>query len=233
MRFLMSATHPNTVQQTPSGKNPGARTSGAQRGREHRSWSRLGVPAGLAVLCLWALIAFSGFVRDVDALAAPSPVSADAIVVVTGGSARIEVALQLLQDGAARRLLISGVNSSTDVATLVMRTQADPALFECCVDLDHEALDTAGNAREAAAWASEHGFASLLVVTSSYHIPRTTREMAQLLPGVDLVPFPIDPATNTQRASAQEPSSWPVSLLAREFVKLQLARVRHLVGSAG
>lgn len=184
-------------------------------------------------LAVWMLIAFADFIRDVNALTAPAPVDADGIVVVTGGSARIEVALQLLQDGAAQRLLISGVHDTTDAATLVRRTQADPALFACCVDLDHAALDTAGNARETARWAQEHAFDSLLVVTSAYHIPRTTQEIARLLPGVELIPFPIDPATGNQYATAQNNGSWPVALLAREFMKLQFARVRHLVGASG
>ncbi|MFK7792450.1 MAG: YdcF family protein [Devosiaceae bacterium] len=201
--------------------------------RKRRVAPRLAGTVLLGGALVWALISFAGFIRDVNALAAPSPVTADGIVVVTGGSARIEVALQLLQDGAAQRLLISGVHNQTDAAILARRTHTDPSLFDCCVDLDHAALDTAGNAREAANWAQSHGFSTLLVVTSSYHIPRTTREIEHLLPGVDLVAFPIDPASETQRAVARQSSSWPVSLLAREFMKLQLARMRHLVGAIG
>ena len=180
---------------------------------------------------VWAMVAFADFVRDVNALSAPGPVTADGIVVVTGGSARIEVALQLLADGAAERLLISGVHDMTDASSLVQRTQADPALFACCVDLDHAAMDTAGNAREAAAWAQQHNFSSLLVVTSAYHIPRTTQEIARQLPGVELIAFPIDPARDNQRAVRQESNPWPGALLAREVMKLHLARVRHLGGT--
>lgn len=203
------------------------------RRRKRTVAARLAMTATLGGLAALSLVAFADFVRDVNALAAPSPVEADGIVVVTGGQARIEVALQLLEDGAAQRLLISGVHDTTSATTLVARTHADPSLFDCCVDLDRAAMDTAGNARETAAWAQEHEFSSLLVVTSAYHIPRTTREIARLLPGVELIPFPIDPAADNQRAIAQESSSWPVSLLAREFMKLQLARMRHLVGAAG
>lgn len=193
---------------------------------------RLGVTALLGGAVVFVIIAFANFVRDVNALSAPNPVRADGIVVVTGGQARIEVALQLLEDGAAQRLLISGVYDSTDSSMLAQRTQVDTALFDCCVDLDHAALDTAGNAREAARWVTEHGFTSLLVVTSAYHVPRTTNEIARLLPGVELIAFPIDPTADNQRASAQVVNSWPVSLLVREFTKLQLARLRHLVGAA-
>lgn len=201
-----------------------------KKARPHAA-SRLALTALTGALAVWLMVAFAGFVGSVNALSVPTPARADGIVVVTGGSARIEVAIQLLEDGAAERLLISGVHDSTDAATLVRRTRTDPALFECCVDLDHAAMDTAGNAREAANWAREHGFQSLLVVTSAYHIPRTTREMARLLPGVELIAFPIDPGTGDHRAASSQSSSWSIALLAREFAKLQLARIRHLVGS--
>jgi uncharacterized SAM-binding protein YcdF (DUF218 family) len=150
---------------------------------------------------------------------------------VTGGAARIEVALQLLSQGAATRLLISGVHEATDATTLVARTRSDPQLFDCCVDLDHAALNTIGNARETADWARAHDFSSLLIVTSAYHVARTTLEIGALLPGVDLIAFPIDPAMEDQRAVAEQASSWPMSLLAREFAKLQLSRLRLWVGT--
>ncbi|GAB5509835.1 MAG: YdcF family protein [Hyphomicrobiales bacterium] len=200
-----------------------------KRSRPHAA-SRLALTAVAGALAVWLMVAFAGFVGSVNALSVPAPARADGIVVVTGGSARIEVALQLLADGAAERLLISGVHDSTDAATLVRRTRSDPSLFDCCVDLDHAAMDTAGNARESANWAREHDFQSLLVVTSAYHVPRTTREMAQLLPGVELIAFPIDPGTGDHRAAGSQSSSWSIALLAREFAKLQLTRIRHLVG---
>lgn len=203
------------------------------RRRKRAIASRLGATALLGGMAVFAFVAFADFVSQVDALSAPNPAAADGIVVVTGGADRIEVALQLLSDGAAERLLISGVHDQTTARSLVTRTQADPALFDCCVDLDHDALDTAGNARETARWAQEQGFSSLLVVTSAYHIPRTTSEIARLLPGVELIPFPIVPEEDERTAVAQSDMSWPVGLLAREFMKLQLSRVRHLVGTTG
>lgn len=222
----------DSADQTGSDRTDGP--TGAQRERKRtrpHAIYRLALTALAGGLAVWLMVAFAGFVGKINALAVPSPASADGIVVVTGGSARIEVALQLLEDGAAERLLISGVHDNTDATMLVRRTQTDPALFDCCVDLDHAAMDTAGNAREAARWAQEHDFQSLLVVTSAYHIPRTTREMARLLPGVELIAFPIDPATGDYRASGNQSASWSITLLAREFAKLQFARIRHLVGS--
>ncbi len=198
--------------------------------RRPASYARWAIGVSIGLMLLFGLVTFSDFVRGVNALSAPTATAqADGIVVVTGGQARIEVAVQLLENGAAERLLISGVHDGTSAASLVARTQVDADLFGCCVDLDRAAMDTAGNAREAASWSREHGFDSLLVVTSAYHMPRTTLEIERLLPDVDLIAVPIDPATETQRADGGPVNTWPMRLLAREFVKLGLARVRHLV----
>jgi len=54
--------------------------------------------------------------------------------------------------------------------------------FECCVDLDYTAVNTIGNAVETRRWALNHGFHSLVVVTSNYHMPRAMLELSHQLP---------------------------------------------------
>ena len=44
------------------------------------------------------------------------PPHADAIVVLTGGPERVDIALRLLSTGAADRLLVSGAGEKTDLA---------------------------------------------------------------------------------------------------------------------
>ena len=61
----------------------------------------------------------------------------------------------------------------------------------CCVDLDYSALNTYGNAVQTRRWALEHGFHSLIVVTSAYHMPRALAELAHQLPDVALIPYPV------------------------------------------
>ena len=168
---------------------------------------------------------YARFVNTVQALAPPQAPRADGIVVVTGDSNRIEAGLFLLVEGHAERLLISGVHPATSASMLANITGARMELFECCVDLDRAALDTAGNARETRAWADEHGFSSLIVVTSSYHVPRTLAELRAVLPGTELIAYPVDPYAN-ERAGGRQ--GWPIELLVREYAKLTLARLRRL-----
>jgi uncharacterized SAM-binding protein YcdF (DUF218 family) len=63
--------------------------------------------------------------------------------------------------------------------------------FACCVDLDHSATNTIGNAIETRRWAKARGFKSLIVVTSNFHMPRAMAELAHQLPDVALEPFPV------------------------------------------
>src|SRR4051794_26370041 len=117
--------------------------------------------------------------------------NADGIVVLTGGASRIADAIELLAAGHGKRLLISGVHratSSAEIARLIPRYQR---LVSCCVDLDHSAINTVGNAVETRRWVRDQGFASLIVVTSAYHMPRTMAELARQLPDTMLVPFPV------------------------------------------
>jgi len=147
----------------------------------------------LIVLLLLAIYTggFLYFVQSIPRTAPKSP-RADGIVALTGGHARLDTAVELLESGAARRLLITGVFETTTKEDLEHRVHGG-ARFECCADIDYTAEDTHDNAEQAAAWASAHGYRSLIVVTARYHMPRSLREFSALMPGVRLVPYPVEP----------------------------------------
>ena len=95
--------------------------------------------------------------------------------------------------GKAKRLLISGVHTKTTRDELSKQEPAAAHLFECCIDLDRRAQNTADNATETRSWVGQQGFASLIVVTSSYHMPRTLVELERVLPRVTLLPYAVVP----------------------------------------
>lgn len=118
---------------------------------------------------------------------------ADGIVVLTGGDNRIVAGVKLLSEGRGKRLLISGVNRKTRREDIQRISGLDVRSFTCCVDLGYEALDTVGNADETRTWANSNGYKRLLVVTSSYHMPRSLAELALAMPGVELLPHAVTP----------------------------------------
>src|SRR6185437_753388 len=118
---------------------------------------------------------------------------ADGIVALTGGDARVDAAVALFEGGAGKRLLISGVNKISSKQELKQISNGGKR-FDCCADIGYSAEDTYGNAEETAAWTAKHRFRSLIVVTASYHMPRSLRLFHALMPGVRLIAYPVEPA---------------------------------------
>jgi uncharacterized SAM-binding protein YcdF (DUF218 family) len=116
---------------------------------------------------------------------------ADAIIVLTGGQARIDAAVDLLKAGKGKRLLISGVNPATSPEDIQRFVGADEELFACCVDIDRLAADTVGNAMESAKWMSAHAFGSAILVTNNYHMPRSMLEMRRFGADANILPYPV------------------------------------------
>ncbi|MGD9656728.1 MAG: YdcF family protein [Methylocystis sp.] len=138
------------------------------------------------------LFGFAGFALSLPRAEFAVPARAEGIVALTGGSDRVLDAATLLASGQARRMLITGVNRATRSAVIAKILPVSRQLFDCCVDLGYQALDTAGNAKETRAWARQHNITrTLIVVTSNYHMPRALVEISAALPDVELYPFPV------------------------------------------
>jgi len=160
-------------------------------------WRRL----FLAVVLIAVVAPIGGFIWFTSQIATQAPAHAslthaDGIVVLTGGQTRIEESFSLLRDGKGARLLISGVDNSTDKEGLRARVGGDQndqagQAFDCCVDIEHVASDTQGNAAAAAKWANDNGFDSLIMVTSAYHVPRAMLIFKAHMPDLTLTAYPV------------------------------------------
>jgi uncharacterized SAM-binding protein YcdF (DUF218 family) len=111
----------------------------------------------------------------------------DAIVVLTGGPKRIDRGLDLLEAGRAKRMLISGVARTVRPIELATQTGRDPKLFDCCVDLGRESVDTRSNAEETSRWLARHKFKTVRLVTTDWHMPRARFELARRVEDVEIL----------------------------------------------
>jgi uncharacterized SAM-binding protein YcdF (DUF218 family) len=101
----------------------------------------------------------------------------DAVVVLTGGSGRLERGFEIVERGLARRMLISGVERTVRPVELAAAYEVDPRLFECCVVLGRESFDTRSNADEVARWVERRRIRSIRLVTNDLHMPRARYEL--------------------------------------------------------
>ena len=105
----------------------------------------------------------------------------DAIVVLTGGPGRIDRALERLEAGDAKRLLISGVAREVKPHELAIQYKRPQSLFDCCVALGFEAEDTRSNATEVATWVARRNYRSIRLVTTDWHMRRAEYELGRAL----------------------------------------------------
>ena len=168
---------------------------------------------GIVAVILW----FAWFV-----LAVPGPlgtgVRTDGIVVLTGGPGRVARGIELMQAKSAKRMLISGVDPAVRKVELAVEYEVPRALFDCCVDLGREAIDTRSNAEETAAWIRRNRYKSIRLVTASDHMRRAQIELeARVGDDAEIVPDAV-------------PVERPLTPMLREFAKFALRRAATFVG---
>ena len=171
----------------------------------------------LAVLLLW----IAGFVAFMLTLPDPAPLDekTDGIVVLTGGPGRLARGVEVLREGSAERLLVSGVDPVVRPVDLATELEVDQRLFECCIDLGKRAADTAGNGAEIAAWARTRGYSSLRVVTAADHMPRALIELERRLENrVRILPDAV-------------PVAGGIKSLLREYTKFSARRIAEAVAT--
>jgi uncharacterized SAM-binding protein YcdF (DUF218 family) len=174
------------------------------------------IARALSVVVLAWCLGFAAFT-----LLLPGPLegnTTDAVVVPTGGTGRIDRGFQLMREHQAKRMLVTGVGQGVRPVDLAHAFRASPRLIACCVDLGAEAVDTRSNAAETAAWVQKHGYRTVRLVTSDWHLPRARMELAAALgPGVVVLGDGV-------------PGSPRLGVLVNEYNKLLLRRVALWLG---
>lgn len=127
----------------------------------------------------WAM----GFLWFVVAL--PRPVdgmTTDAVIVPTGGAGRIPRGLEVLDQGLADKMLVSGVDPEVRPGEFAAEFNVEAEQMACCVTLGFAAVDTRSNAAETAKWVAQNEVRSLRLVTTDWHMRRAAGEIERTLP---------------------------------------------------
>lgn len=199
-----------------------------QRQRGIRAWLRLlalllaGPALGYAVGLIW-------FAESIPREASDDGATTDAIVVLTGGVARVRTGIELLSQNRARKLFVSGVYRGVDVQELLRTQRQAPEALECCIVLGYSAESTMGNAAETKAWMEKEGYRSVRLVTASYHMPRSLIEFRRAMGDTRIIAHPVAPEAFRRDAWW----AWPgtLRLVIGEYHKLIAAVLRPYLGN--
>jgi uncharacterized SAM-binding protein YcdF (DUF218 family) len=138
----------------------------------------------VGLLLLAPVAGFSLFLADVQRSTGNKPEKADVIVTFSGDPRRIQVAVKLLKNGLGRQLIIVGQDNQQEVELL---RKGNHSLFACCVKVDHSSTNTAQDAELASKLIDRPTINSILLVTSSFHLPRASNELKHVLPDTRIV----------------------------------------------
>lgn len=141
----------------------------------------------LLVLILVVLsVLFVDFVYKTFSLT-PRDVKTDAIVVLAGGRGRVEEGIRLYRAGQAKKLFLIGVDPSVKKRELYRGEGAGN------VYLEQASRNTLENAIYARDLIMRHKVGSIKLITSRYHMKRSTILFRNALPGdVAIYPHPVD-----------------------------------------
>lgn len=191
--------------------------------------------AVLFVLTAW-LGGLYAFTKRLDMPPAPPLIEADAIVVLTGGSNRLQQGFELLDKGFGRQLFVSGVYQGVEVRELLdlmrgeslpLTTDDDKKRIAQKVVLGFDANDTIGNAEETANWMRQQGYKTFYLVTANYHMRRALLEFAQKAPDLAPIAYPVIPdgldMANWWRNKTHR------MLIIREYMKFLFVHARSWV----
>ncbi|MEM6681439.1 MAG: YdcF family protein [Pseudomonadota bacterium] len=178
------------------------------------------VSIGLAICALGVLGNYVVFrarqhtYADASRLMLTSDVSTPETVVLTGGSKRIKLALELLRDGRTDHVFISGVGQKYSKAKLPAVPGLTEEMRACCISLGFSARNTTENGAESAAWLKQRGARRVFLITADFHMPRAMLELQRAAPNITIMPITV----RQPRKALQH---------AAEFVKYS-ARMLHL-----
>jgi uncharacterized SAM-binding protein YcdF (DUF218 family) len=145
----------------------------------------------VALLLLAYLLGYAAFAVMLPRAAGEE--RTDAVVVLTGGTGRLDRGFELIGAERAQRLLVSGVERTVRPQELAAAYDLPIALFDCCIDLGRESFDTRSNADEVARWMDENGFTSMRLVTNDWHMPRARYELRRRLPDtISILPDAVE-----------------------------------------
>lgn len=180
----------------------------------------------ISIAVIIFFISFLSFIIKFSNIPYDNTKIADAIIVLTGGHARLTQGIKLLEENKGQRMLLSGVNKNISNKSIISALGLRNDELIKRVDIGRCALNTAGNAIETALWVNKYNYKSIYIVTNDYHMLRSLLELKMVLPNKILYPAPIKDYNSTQQLWHHLSFKQFINLIA-EFFKYIRTNIKY------
>lgn len=176
------------------------------------------------LICAAWLFSFVFFLWQINSFRQVVLTKPEAIVVLTGGSNRIEEGLDIMSKYGCQNLFISGVNRDVSRHDILGRIQKNSNVRECDLELGYTARNTHENAQEVITWLKRRQYKNIVLVTAHYHLPRSLLEFKAMAPELEITPYAVYP--NLEYKTDTDSTNKRIFLVLREFHKYLFVWIR-------
>ena len=170
------------------------------------------------------LIGLIFFNRCINSYIIDDSTHTDAVIALTGGRNRIPEAVNLLNQGKADKLFISGVQKDISLKEIASRKDVIIST-DREITVDNKSKNTIENAIETTQWIEKNDIKSIRLVTSNYHIPRSLEEFKANNKNITILIHPV----YSEKVSPNLFKNWGTfSLIASEYNKFIFVYFKYL-----
>ncbi|MFI4954470.1 MAG: YdcF family protein [Gammaproteobacteria bacterium] len=162
------------------------------------------------LITIW-VIGLAAFYILIPKLQEDYPKDIDAIVILTGGSLRLDTGFEAFSKTNAKKMLISGVGKGVQKKDILNHLKNTYDVDMENITLGEFAKSTDDNAIEAKIFMDLNKYKSMLLVTSNYHMPRSAFLFWVAMPELMIQPLSVDNPTN--------PEDYRLKLILTEYNK--------------
>ena len=112
----------------------------------------------------------------------------DGIAVLTGGTGRINLGLELFNKNKNLKLIISGVDRNVSDKSIIPNN----LMNKSSITIDKDSESTYQNAKIINKWTSKYKLQNVTIITSYYHMPRSMILIQSLSPSINFYAYPVE-----------------------------------------
>lgn len=175
------------------------------------------------IIVIW-LLGFGLYAMGIQLYSQDLNHQPQAVVVLTGGSNRIEEGLDIMSKFGCDYFFISGVNRNVSRHDILKRIQSNHHVEQCHLELGYTARNTHENAQEVISWLEKKKFTKIVLVTAYYHMPRSIIEFQAIDSDLEIQPYAVYP--DQTQTDTKETAYKKGFFLFKEYNKLLAAWIR-------